>query len=83
MAPTEICVSVKGMLAPVSYTLIKREPTDAAAFSSELAALSDRSPPTPAPPADDVAPPATGDDPFADCGELGVDRETGKIVCKD
>jgi len=78
------------MLAPVSYTLIKREPTDAAAFSSELAALSDRSPPTPAPPADDVAPPAdniappaTGDDPFADCGELGVDRETGKIVCKD
>ncbi len=87
-ADGNLSVSVAGALGPARYKLIKREVDDRSGFETELDILAGRisEPVREAPPAPEekAAPaPEAEADPLANCVNLGIDPNTGGIICTD
>lgn len=80
-----LTVTVKGMLGPASYKLIKRDIDDENALESELYAMANPGAALkPTPPSDDYETlPSDDADSLADCETLDVDPATGDVVCMD
>ncbi len=87
-----IKAQIKGALGPVAYDLIRQTADDPVALDAEIAALGGGAPPPPsdappaaAPPAGEPAPSPEpgGGGSLANCKNLGVDPNTGDIVCMD
>lgn len=79
--------TVQGALGTVSYNLVKREPAYPQALAREITAMKgDPNAPPPSLGGEPQPDPSEGpeiENPLASCKNLGVDPNTGDVVCKD